>query len=315
MQGNHIPNQARFIPQRLFVNQLTSGLFELSTFFVFDLEDVGETEQIAWEVISTNRDYRLRVLSPFPTPNEDGSHSLPIAAVLPSLWDHGVLEVEGIAGGTRFFHSLVIEQYFQRMSCILPLSGHALTVAGHRLGEAHRLATQIPSQQFGWDFLGLGGDALSILHLQKNVRAADFPGFGMDVVAPADGYVYEARDGRHDLEGIGHLPQDIACYQEDLTRALGNYVIIKHDEQVWSVLAHLQRDSLRVRTGQRVTMGEVLAALGNSGFSSGPHLHFHVMDGPDLLHAAPLPVRLSLEDGVFSPQAGDIVSNAYDTLS
>ena len=112
-----------------------------------------------------------------------------------------------------------------------------------------------------------------------------------------------------DQEEIGQLPQDLSTFQEDLTRALGNYVLIRHAEEHWSVLAHLQRDSVRVSVGQHVSAGEVLGALGNSGFSSGPHLHYHLMDGPNILEASPLPVMLTLENGTFAPEADNIVAN------
>jgi murein DD-endopeptidase MepM/ murein hydrolase activator NlpD len=205
-----------------------------------------------------------------------------------------------------------IERFAHQTTFILPLAGQALTAVGHRIGEAHRSALQIPSQQFGWDFLGLGDAGLGIVHLptDRPLRASDFLGFGMDVIAPAEGRVYDVRDGQDDGVEIGRLPRDLLYYQQDLIRALGNYVILEHAEGIWSVLGHLQKGSLRVDVGQKVAAGDLLGALGNSGFTSGPHLHFHLMDGPDILAASPLPVMLTLEDGVFAPQAGDIISNA-----
>ena len=53
---------------------------------------------------------------------------------------------------------------------------------------------------------------------------------------------------------------------------------------------HLQRGSVRVKQGQRVRRGDVLAKLGSSGSSSiGPHLHFHVVDANQTLAAEGLP--------------------------
>jgi len=53
--------------------------------------------------------------------------------------------------------------------------------------------------------------------------------------------------------------------------------------------AHLQPGSLRVKKGDRVKKGQVLALVGNSGNTTGPHLHFHVMDGLTALGAQGLP--------------------------
>ena len=53
--------------------------------------------------------------------------------------------------------------------------------------------------------------------------------------------------------------------------------------------AHLKPGSLTVKVGDDLKAGQSIAALGNSGNSDAPHLHFHVMDGPDPLAANGLP--------------------------
>ena len=53
----------------------------------------------------------------------------------------------------------------------------------------------------------------------------------------------------------------------------------------------MQPGSLTVEEGDEVTKGEVLGLLGNTGNSDGPHLHFHVMDGPGPLSSNGLPYR------------------------
>ena len=57
---------------------------------------------------------------------------------------------------------------------------------------------------------------------------------------------------------------------------LANLVRILHDDGTFAVYAHLNRNSIRVQPGDRVEAGEYIADSGNSGFSSGPHLHFAV---------------------------------------
>ncbi|HZA21424.1 MAG TPA: M23 family metallopeptidase, partial [Dehalococcoidia bacterium] len=48
----------------------------------------------------------------------------------------------------------------------------------------------------------------------------------------------------------------------------------------YALYAHFQPGSIRVKEGDRVKQGDVLALVGSSGNSLAPHLHFHVMDGP-----------------------------------
>jgi hypothetical protein len=59
--------------------------------------------------------------------------------------------------------------------------------------------------------------------------------------------------------------------------AMKRTVQVLHDDGTNAVYAHLQMDTIRVRPGQRVERGEYIANSGNTGFSSGPHLHFVVV--------------------------------------
>ncbi|MGC9467110.1 MAG: peptidoglycan DD-metalloendopeptidase family protein [Anaerolineae bacterium] len=301
-----------FVPRRLFVNRLNDGFYEVSAYVRLDVEDGERPDHIEWETADPHSGYQMRSRTPVSAQATGPSIPVRIVAVLPPSWKRGTLTVHAPSAGPSLRYSIAIEQFSHQRAFILPLAGYALTAMGHRIGEAHRAALEIPSQQFGWDFLGLGADGLSIVHLptQGSLCASDFPGFGSDVIAPADGRVCAARDDQQDAWEAGRLPQDVKAYQADLTLALGNYVILDHGDGIWSVMAHLKEGSLQVTVGQDVIVGEVLGSLGNSGSSSGPHIHFHFMDGPDILTASPLPVMLTLEDGVFAPQAGDIVSNS-----
>ena len=56
-----------------------------------------------------------------------------------------------------------------------------------------------------------------------------------------------------------------------------NVVRILHDDGTYAIYAHLNWNSIRVRAGDRVERGDYIADSGNTGFSSGPHLHFAVV--------------------------------------
>lgn len=61
----------------------------------------------------------------------------------------------------------------------------------------------------------------------------------------------------------------------------GNYVKIKHDNGYYTLYAHGQYNSVKVKNGQRVDEGTELFAMGNTGYSFGGHLHFEVRNTND----------------------------------
>jgi murein DD-endopeptidase MepM/ murein hydrolase activator NlpD len=65
--------------------------------------------------------------------------------------------------------------------------------------------------------------------------------------------------------------------------------VLRRDDRVCVLLAHLRRGSLRVGVGDRVRRGDRLAECGNSGNSTEPHLHRQVMHRPSVWIAAGLP--------------------------
>jgi len=69
------------------------------------------------------------------------------------------------------------------------------------------------------------------------------------------------------------------------------------EENVRVVLAHLQKDSLKVKKGEIVSEGDRVGSAGNSGNTTQPHLHIHaVAAGEDILDGRGVPITL---DGRF----------------
>lgn len=95
--------------------------------------------------------------------------------------------------------------------------------------------------------------------------------YAVDLVVPTGTPILAARDGvvmqvesAFDRTGLNK--------QKYGERA--NLVRILHDDGTMAVYAHLQENGVYVRVGERVTVGQQIAASGNTGYSSGPHLHF-----------------------------------------
>ena len=136
--------------------------------------------------------------------------------------------------------------------------------------------------------------------------ASAFPGFGDDVVAPADGTVVRVHDRERDHRSRSSWPGMLLWIVEgflrELTgpnRILGNHVVIELAPGVYAAVAHLQRRSAKVEPGGRVRAGETIAACGNSGSSTEPHVHLQLMDRPRVQLAAGLPFRFAgaVDDG------------------
>ena len=72
----------------------------------------------------------------------------------------------------------------------------------------------------------------------------------------------------------------------------GNHIILDLGQGRYAFYAHLQPGSLRVKEGDHVKRGRVLALVGNSGNSTEPHLHFHVSDGNSPLASEGVPYVL-----------------------
>jgi hypothetical protein len=107
--------------------------------------------------------------------------------------------------------------------------------------------------------------------------------FGADVVAVGSGVVVDARDGIPENVPTQPLPPF------DVERATGNFVVEALGDNQFALYAHLQTGSVRVQPGDRVRRGQIIGRAGNTGNSSQPHLHFHVMAGPAPLASDGLP--------------------------
>lgn len=162
-------------------------------------------------------------------------------------------------------------------------NGCCATATSHRAAvEPINGALHVP-ERFAIDFVRL--DESGRLFTGPANQLSSYRYFGTDVLSVADGVVVGTQDGLP--ENVpGQLPPVVTPQN-----AGGNYVVVDIGDGHFAFYAHLQPGSLKVKTGDRVTRGQVLGLLGNTGNSDAPHLHFHMMDGPSPLASNGLPFR------------------------
>jgi hypothetical protein len=115
-------------------------------------------------------------------------------------------------------------------------------------------------------------------------RTRDPATYGSEVLAVADALVVTAIDGIPDNWVPGQRPAspDARAVPMTAETVRGNTVALDLGAGRYAHYAHLQPGSVRVKSGDRVRRGQVLGLLGNSGNSTGPHLHFQVSSSPGL---------------------------------
>jgi hypothetical protein len=158
----------------------------------------------------------------------------------------------------------------------LPFKGEWLVFWGGRtLGENYHAASR--AQRFAHDLVMVRDGRT---HPDSSTVLSSYYCYGQPILAPAPGVVVLAVDSLPD-QRIG---------SRDTMHPGGNDVVIDHGNREFSLLAHMQPHSLRVKVGQRVKRGQVIGLAGNSGNTSEPHLHVHLMNGPDMANADGLPM-------------------------
>lgn len=162
----------------------------------------------------------------------------------------------------------------------LPLRGEWLVANGGVTRQTSH-SWDLPNQRYAYDFVKAADSLEEGSPRSERQSLADFSAFGQPVLAPADGIVVCAEDGRRDYRFPGSGAVDMWC--RDIR---GNHVLIRHRHDEFSLLAHLRKGSVSVAVGDSVRVGQKIGECGNSGHSTQPHLHFHIQDRPSFYAAA-----------------------------
>jgi len=154
----------------------------------------------------------------------------------------------------------------RRLAAYMSQAVEPITELGALMNTQSALLTEIPSI---WPVRnGIGhitmffGQNIHPIHGQYYIhRGIDIAThrYGDPIIAAADGQVVTAE------------------YSYDY----GNYIIIRHKHGYYTRYAHMQ--NFRVQVGQRVQQNEVIGYIGNTGISTGPHLHYEVHIGSDVV--------------------------------
>jgi murein DD-endopeptidase MepM/ murein hydrolase activator NlpD len=116
--------------------------------------------------------------------------------------------------------------------------------------------------------------------------------YGAPIRAVADGEIVAVYDELQDQVPGANPPEGSLT----LDQYGGNHVVQRFEQDgrtYYAFYAHLKPGTAKaaVTVGQTVSAGDLLAELGNSGNTDGPHLHFHVMDSPDPLASDGVPFQ------------------------
>ena len=197
----------------------------------------------------------------------------------------------------------------------LPFDGQWLTERSPtRRVPSH--GTHLFATTYAFDFVSVDDDGLTAP--ARSMRALFTPeppelfhAFGRPLYSPVVGTVVSVHDGEPDHVArrsvLTRIPYGLSQPQrirQGLPAIPGNHIIIQVAEGPhWVGLVHLQRGSVQVSPGDRVSAGDQIGRCGNSGNSTQPHLHIQAMDSPDLRTAKGVPLRFE-EFRQRSPQQG-----------
>ncbi len=188
--------------------------------------------------------------------------------------------IQGVLQIPVVYHEIQTDLYF-------PLRGAWWAIQAADWSDQHK--QEVFSQTYAIDFVKLGTD--NQFFRNGGMQLADHYSWEQPVYATAGGKVAYICYDMPDLMP-GTVP-DPHMYRDDARRILGNAVALSHANGEFSYFAHLQQASIQVKEGDLIRRGTLLGRVGNSGRSPGPHLHFQLMEGPNLFIDQGLPVKFS----------------------
>ena len=235
-----------------------------------------------------------------------------VSAAMTDLEKHGVTV-------TRL---VPIHAFTPQISYSSPLAGTWLMQAVPGVSSHHRFN---PSTEFAQDFFRIDQDG-HVAHGDP-LKAETFYGYGAPVLAAAAGtVVVSVADQHQDRAALVRKPTEamdhfLARVDDFHMKTMagnfraanaGNLITIRHEQNgatEYTSYGHLRSGSVKVRVGDKVQQGQVIAAVGDTGDSAEVHLHFQVNAGADAFTSKSLPAIFSnLFDVDNNTELGRLVS-------
>jgi hypothetical protein len=160
-------------------------------------------------------------------------------------------------------------------------NGCCLEVGPHRFVTNPLNGTLDPSEQFAIDWIKI--DAQGKAFRTDGKKSEDWLCYGVAILAVAPGTVVEV------MRDLPNEPPGVAPADLNLAHIAGNHVTLDLGGGRFAMYAHLAPQSVTVHVGDHVKAGDMLGLLGNSGNTTGPHLHFQISDRPSTIDTTSLP--------------------------
>lgn len=241
-----------------------------------EIKKVEQDGKVILNAINTNI-YPVTIEFEVDLDNMEANKNLPFTDILPAKSRKELVELEKVAKGEasgykyryRFYMGDVNAQHNSRFSYRLPIER----------GKSVRIL-----QGFGGSFSHTGD--------LRHSLDFDMPE-GTPVYAARGGLVVDIEDSNTE----GGPTEEF--------RDAANYVTLMHRDGTFADYAHLKYEGVEVRVGQNVRSGQVIGYSGNTGFSTGPHLHFVVKKAKQGGGFISIPVQFATKNGIQQLEEGE----------
>lgn len=285
LTGFFIPRYSNFVVIAIFVGVL---MLLLSDYFGRS-NDVNQTKNRVINVSEQNhKKEQDGPAYPLPGPSKRAGEmktyakyyaSMILAFINPFQFVQMIIQTVGLISTSE------LKSFEQKGNYTLPFTKEWLIFNGG-IDKKDSHSWDIINQRYAYDYVM--ADTHNNRHKNDGDKLNDYYCYGQNIVSPGDGQVIKVRDGIRDYPHPGTMMVDFLA--QDFR---GNFIIIKHEEKEYSVLAHFIPGSIEVKKGDIVKRGQLLGKCGNSGHSTEPHLHFHFQDHPNFYFGRGLPIKFS----------------------